>query len=416
MTLDGWHKEKLGDLFEFKNGVNTEASNYGSGIKFVNVMDVFSSNTLTCEKIRDSVNLPEKKTNLYLLKFGDVLFNRTSEVFDEIALCSVYLDSAPAVFGGFVIRGRPISTKLDPSFCIYCFSSYNVRKELIRRGQGAIRANIGQADMRQVPLLVPPAPEQTKIANILSTWAKAIETVEKLIDNSRTQKKSLMQKLLTSKERLPGFKNAWKEVTIKQMGNVVSGGTPDTGNQTYWNEDIEWATPTDITALKSRFISKTKRKISMPGVKNSSAQLLPAGSILVCTRATIGYLAVAANEITTNQGFKSLIPNNKFYSDFVYYLFKYNKHQFIRYACGSTFLEISKKDFSQLIFSVPDIDEQKHIAQVLNNTSDYIRTLEKSKDKLILEKKALMQQLLTGKRRVKVDRGTTNASHKETTA
>ena len=82
---DGWNEEKLGDLFEFKNGANTEAANYGSGIKFVNVLDIFGNNILTCEKIKESVNLPANKADLYRLKMGDVLFNRTSKLLTTIA-------------------------------------------------------------------------------------------------------------------------------------------------------------------------------------------------------------------------------------------------------------------------------------------------------------------------------------------
>jgi len=394
---DGWSEEKLRDLFEFKNGANTEAANYGSGIKFVNVMDILGNNFLTYEKIRESVNLPSKKADLYRLKIGDVLFNRTSETADEIALSSVYLDSKLAIFGGFVIRGRPVSNRLTPQFCIYCFSSSNVRKELIRRGQGAIRANIGQADMRNVPLLVPPLSEQQKIAQILSTWDKAIEKLEALIAAKQKRKKALMQQLLTGKMRFAGFDGEWNKRTIKQMGKVVAGGTPDTNINEYWEGDILWMTPTDVTALQTRLINNTKRKITQEGVKNSSATVVPSGSLLVCTRATIGVMSISTTDITTNQGFKNLVPSSKFEVNFLYYLFNFFKKEFIRYACGSTFFELSKQDFEKLVFECPELKEQQKIASVLSAADNEIATHKNQLAALKQQKTGLMQQLLTGK-------------------
>ena len=247
---------------------------------------------------------------------------------------------------------------------------------------------------------LPPLPEQQKIARILSTWDKAIATVEKLIENSKAQKKALMQQLLTGKGRLPGFLGQWRKTTIKQMGRVVSGGTPDTQMPDYWNGNILWTTPTDITALSTRYISDTARKITRKGVQASSASLLPAGTLLVCTRATIGSLAIAEREITTNQGFKSLVPTPEFDSDFLYYLFSHYARQFVRFACGSTFLELSKKDFERQAFLVPSLNEQKQIARILTKNDRELFNLQETRERLTTERTALMQQLLTGKRRV----------------
>lgn len=187
------------------------------------------------------------------------------------------------------------------------------------------------------------------------------------------------------------------------MGKVVSGGTPDTNMAMYWEGDILWLTPTDVTALTGRFVSNTSRKITPAGLLNSSAVLLPKGSLMVCTRATIGALAISTSEICTNQGFKNIIPNEGFNIEFIYYLLQMNTNEMIKKSSGSTFLELSKKDFETLSFSCPFIKEQQKIAAVLSAADTEISTLEKKLACLNDEKKALMQQLLTGKRRVKVD-------------
>ncbi len=181
MVPKGWTHCNLGSLLEFKNGINTDAANYGHGTKFVNVMDVFESDSLTHDQIRGSVKITDDQLNTYALKRGDVLFNRTSETREEIAFASVYLDDKPAVFGGFVIRGRPTGGMLDADFSKYCFRAGGIRRELTRRCQGVIRANIGQGDMREISILLPPIEEQKEIAAILDTWDRAIETVDRLI-------------------------------------------------------------------------------------------------------------------------------------------------------------------------------------------------------------------------------------------
>jgi len=279
---------------------------------------------------------------------------------------------------------------------IYLFWAYSF-------GLTSDRLRLYFNDFKSIPVNIPPLPEQIKTGNILSTWDKAIEKLEALIAAKQKRKKALMQQLLTGKMRFAGFDGEWKKRAIKQMGKVVSGGTPDTNTSDYWNGDILWMTPTDVTALRTRFINNTNRKITQEGIKNSSATIVPSGSLLVCTRATIGVMSISITDITTNQGFKNLIPSSKFDVNFLYYLFAFFKKEFIRYACGSTFFELSKKDFEKLIFECPELKEQQKIAAVLSAADNEIATYQNQLAALKQQKTGLMQQLLTGKKRVKVN-------------
>lgn len=197
-----WTVRSLGDLFTFKNGLNGEKSLYGSGVKFVNVMDVFRARTLHHSDIAGSMSVTANQLAEYGLKKGDVLFNRTSETDDEIAISTVYLDDTPAVFGGFVIRARPNAGVLDIGFSVYVFQSPSVRRALIRLGQGGIRANIGQGDLATVPVCLPPLPEQAKIAAVLSSEDRTIEVLQRKLAALRQEKAALMQQLLTGKRRV----------------------------------------------------------------------------------------------------------------------------------------------------------------------------------------------------------------------
>lgn len=197
-----WARKTLGDVFDFKNGLNGDKSLYGSGTKFVNVMDVFRGSSLRHADIAGEMTVSASQLSEFGLKRGDVLFNRTSETEDEIALSTVYLDSKPAVFGGFVIRARPKDSSILPEYSAYGFQSQPIRRELIRLGQGAIRSNIGQVDLMTVPIAIPSIAEQRSIAEVLSSMDKAIIAQEQLIGKARTQKKALMQQLLTGKRRV----------------------------------------------------------------------------------------------------------------------------------------------------------------------------------------------------------------------
>lgn len=192
----------------------------------------------------------------------------------------------------------------------------------------------------------------------------------------------------------------WSVKKLGEIGTFVSGGTPDTEKPEYWNGDIVWLTPSEITKLKTRFVSDSERKITKLGLKNSSAVLLPKNSLIICTRATVGDCCINTKEVSTNQGFKNLIPNNNCV-DFLYYLISIHKNDLIRRACGSTFLEISKHDIEKLKYVFPPLAEQEKIAEILSCWDEGIEKLSALIEKKKLQKKALMQKLLTGKHRLK---------------
>ena len=192
----------------------------------------------------------------------------------------------------------------------------------------------------------------------------------------------------------------WSVKKLGELGDIVSGGTPDTNNSDYWDGTVLWLTPSEVSALSNRFITTTIRKITNKGLKQSSAKLLPINSLIICTRATIGDCCINKAPMCTNQGFKNIIVKNNDVN-FLYYLVTKNKKELIRKACGSTFLEISKKDIENLKFAIPSLPEQEKIAEILSCWDDGIEKLSALIEKKKIQKKALMQQLLTGKHRLK---------------
>lgn len=166
-----------------------------------------------------------------------------------------------------------------------------------------------------------------------------------------------------------------EEWAVKKVENTIilkGGSTPSTNNDKYWNGQIPWAVPTDITKLKSKYVVDTERKITKEGLLNCSASLLPKGSILLTSRATIGFLAINKIEMATNQGFINILPSKEISNLFLYYYLDYIKNKFVLRASGSTFLELSKKTFRKFCIPIPPLSEQHRIAEILSAADETI--------------------------------------------
>lgn len=266
-------------------------------------------------------------------------------------------------------------------------------------GTSGSMKNITKSDVLNLPIVVPPLSEQKKIAQILSTWDNAISATERLLDNSQQRKKALMQQLLTGKKRLPGFEGEWSYHLIKEIGKVVTGSTPSKDQDSYYGSSISWATAEDFVG---KYVTNTKIKLSDLGAKK--VRLVPKGSVLVTCIASIGKNAIAGELLSTNQQINSIVVNSDFHSsEFLYYQIEYNIKQLIALAGTTAVPIVNKTSFEKMKLLMPLLAEQQAIANILTTADQEIDALQKRLDHLKLEKKALMQQLLTGKRRVVVD-------------
>lgn len=195
----------------------------------------------------------------------------------------------------------------------------------------------------------------------------------------------------------------WVKVPLSTVCDIVGGGTPSTEHKEYWNSDIQWFTPSEIG--KSKYVSKSARTISKIGFEKSSARKLPVGTILLTSRATLGEMAIASEECTTNQGFQSLIPQS-IYGEYLYYLQPIIKHYCNQKACGSTFNEISKSELGKCIIPNPCLEEQKKIADFLSTVDEVIAQSEAEVQNFEQQKKAAMQKIFSQEVRFKREDGT----------
>ena len=391
---EDWNVVHFSELLEFRNGVNADKDAYGKGTPFVNVLEIITKGHLSASDIPGKVSLTKRAIDSYAVCSGDLLFNRTSETQEEVGLTAVYLDDEPVVFGGFVIRGRPTTRDIDATFSGYAFRAPSIRSQIVARGQGAIRANIGQSDLRQILIALPKLPEQRAIATALSDMDALIGALDRLIAKKRDLKQAAMQQLLTGQTRLPGFSGKWK---VKLLGEVldkiVGGGTPSRLNPSYWGNEIPWVTVKDFATFHPY---QTQETITPEGLKQSASNLIPKGTLITSTRMALGKAVIYKVDVSINQDLKALFPKQCINKKFLYYWFEFHASAIDDLGSGSTVKGISLADIKAIRFDLASLDEQIAIATILSDMDAEIAALEARQDKTRALKQGMTQELLTG--------------------
>lgn len=279
-------------------------------------------------------------------------------------------------------------------------SLFQLIDAMSRRSSG--QTGVEMPALKAYGLPLPPLPEQRAIAAALSDVDALLRGLERLIVKKRDLKQAAMQQLLTGKTRLPGFSGEWEVKRLSELADIRSGGTPSTAVSQFWDGDIPWCTPTDITALDGRkYLRGSSRMITPQGLKSSSAEMIPTHSIVMTSRATIGECAINTVPVSTNQGFKNFVPFETTDVEFLYYLLTAEKSGFVSLCGGSTFLEIGKTQLAVYQVLLPDTKaEQTAIAAVLSDMDAELSALLARRDKTRALKQAMMQELLTGRTRL----------------
>lgn len=232
------------------------------------------------------------------------------------------LEEGEIAFGStefIVMRARENIS--DPQFIYYLATSPMFRNIAIKSMVGSSgRQRVQQGVLDELMLPVPSLDEQKRIGSFLAKLDEKIALNEQINDNLEQQAHSYFQELFVD-----NADPEWTTGTISDLGAVVGGSTPSKAKPEYYTESgIAWITPKDLSVNKSKFISHGENDITELGLKNSSASIMPEGTVLFSSRAPIGYIAIAAGEVTTNQGFKSVIPKSEIGTPFVYFFLKHN--------------------------------------------------------------------------------------------
>ncbi|HGH5980903.1 TPA: restriction endonuclease subunit S [Kluyvera georgiana] len=220
-----WAVKKLDSIFSFKNGLNASKEMYGKGVKFINVLDIINNDKITYDVINESVGATDDQISSYQVMQGDILFQRSSETRDEVGQTNVYADSKTVLFGGFVIRGRPL-ININSTFLNYQLKTDALRKDITQRSGGSTRYNIGQDSLGKVIAFFPEIREQEKIANFLSSVDEKMALLNKQYNLLCQYKKGMMQKIFSQEVRFKdengeGYPE-WKYVDLKEIASKVN--------------------------------------------------------------------------------------------------------------------------------------------------------------------------------------------------
>ncbi|MCL5734741.1 MAG: restriction endonuclease subunit S [Actinobacteria bacterium] len=285
--------------------------------------------------------------------------------------------------------------------CYYINTQTKYLREVVAPGNG--QPNLNTRLIREIQVPFPSDPEQHAIAAVLGDVDGLTTSLDTLLAKKRLVKQGMMQELLTGRTRLPGFTEKWDTTTVGSLARVVGGGTPSTRIPAYWGGGIPWFTPAEIDAAGSGLVKRSHRTISREGLANSGACLLPAGSVLVTSRASIGNCAVTVAPASTNQGFASLVPLSPKSVWFLYYWIQHNTSELESRAAGSTFLEISARKVAAIPVSAPALDEQEAIGDVLWDADAEIAVVKTRLEKARAIKRGMMQELFNGRTRLPVE-------------
>lgn len=276
----------------------------------------------------------------------------------------------------------------DTRFLCYLINSMDLSGYVT----GSAQPKLSQANLNAVTLSLPTLAEQKRIVEYLYMLDQKIDVNRQINDNLEQQAQSYFQELFVD-----NASPEWTTGTISDLGTVVGGSTPSKAKPEYYTESgIAWITPKDLSINKSKFVSHGENDITELGLRNSSASLMPEGTVLFSSRAPIGYIAIAAGEVTTNQGFKSVVPKPEIGTPFVYFFLKNTLPVIEGMASGSTFKEVSGSTMKNVSAVIPD-------AETLAKFSDFCapifaqqRILEEQNQSLATLRDNLLPKLMSG--------------------
>lgn len=322
------------------------------------------------------------------------------------------------------LRGKP--GVLDNTYLKYVMQSAFVQEQLSGRASGTTVLGIKQSELRKVKLPLAPFTEQRAIASLLGALDDKIELNRRMnetleatarlffkdwfVDFGPTRAKAEGRPPYLAPELWALFPDAlddddkpvrWEVSTIGQEVKVVGGSTPSTKELAYWDGDFHWATPKDLSTLKSPVLLETERQITQAGVSQISSGLLPIGTVFLSSRAPIGYLAIAQVETAINQGFIAMICEDRLSNMFIWLWTQANMDAIHQKANGSTFLEISKSNFRPIPVVVADETILKRFDEIVQPLYSQIVANEQEIRSLAQTRDLLLPKLMSGEIRLR---------------
>jgi len=392
----GWEVKKLGEVCLTTSGGTPNRGNkkfYEGTIPWVKSGELDRGLILeTEERISEEAI---KNSSAKIFPKGTLLIALYGATIGKLAFLGIDAASNQAVCGIFK------SEKINSNY-LFNFLFYK-KPTLVKQSIGGAQPNISQGILKNLEIPIPPIDEQQKIVTKIEELFSQLENGKQQLLTAQKQLKTYRQSLLKSafegKLTNPNLKagelpKGWEVKKLGEVGEIVSGGTPSTKIPEYWDGKISWITPADLSGYQNKIIFHGKKSITEAGLKSSSTRLIRKGSVLFSSRAPIGYVVMAGNELCTNQGFKSIVPNEFILSEYLFYYLKSSKQKAEKVASGTTFKEISLKAFSQLEILIPPLLEQQKIVAILESKLTICDKIEETIKTSLQQSETLRQSIL----------------------
>ena len=321
-----WKRHSLTDFMSFKNGMNPDAKRFGTGTKFISVMDILNNQYICYDNIRASVELQDGDIEAYGVNYGDILFQRSSETLEDIGRANVYLDSKPAIFGGFVIRGKS-KDNYNPLFFRYLLASPTARKRIIVKGAGAQHFNIGQDALSKVFIDIPILKEQKKIGKLLQCLDERIATQNKIIEDLKKLKSAISKHLFARKDLLE------TTICLSNIATLKNGYAFQSGK---YNALGKWKILTITNVSGERYINDEDCNciINLPN-DIQDHQVLKEGDILISLTGNVGRVSLCKNgDYLLNQRVGLLQLAKNVNQEFLYQILSSQRFENSMIACG----------------------------------------------------------------------------------
>jgi len=413
---DGWEIYSFSNVFEFlpTNSFSREQMSYNGAkdsiynIHYGDIHATFNEQILDFGKHLNQIPvLNDNGVRLNegaFLKDGDLIIADASEDYDGVGECIelIGIGKRKVLAGLHTLAARDMQGKTAQGFRAYILKHQRVFIELKKLATGSKVYGISKTNVSNLEIVIPPVPEQQKIAHILSTWDKAIEKTEQLIEQKQQLKRGLMQQLLTGKIRFKGFKKgAWTKVSLGEIIDCYSGGTPSRTNREYYNGLIPWIKSGELNQER---IYTTEEFISQLALDESSAKMVSKGTLLLALYgATAGVLAFTEIKAAINQAVLAILPNKTCNKTFLFYALKQVMPHYLNKLVQGGQPNFSASIVKEMKIKMPtEIEEQKCISQLLSSFDHVLKVDRVRLEKLKNQKKGLTQKLLTGDVRVKV--------------
>ncbi|RKD34169.1 restriction endonuclease subunit S [Thermohalobacter berrensis] len=396
-----WEVKEIGEIGSTYNGLSGKnKDDFGRGKPFIPYKNIFDNSKIDINYLDYVVIKDDENQNK--VKYGDIFFTTSSETPEEVGMSSVILDEIDELYLNSFCFGFRLNdfSILLPEFARYLFRGGKIRKIVSRLAQGSTRFNLSKTQFMKISIPIPPLKEQQKIASILSTVDEQIEQTDVLIEKTKELKKGLMQKLLTKgightefkKTEIGEIPKEWEVIPLFDTGEYINGKA---FKPSEWRDE-------GIPIIRIQNLNDKNATYNYYNLEVDKKYHVNKGDLLFAWSGSIGLHIWKEEKAYLNQHIYKVIPSENVDKKYLYYQLSRQIEILLELSHGSTMKHITRKNLKLVKIPLPSPKEQQKIATILSEVDNQIEEYEIKKEKLQNLKKGLMQQLLTGKKRVKV--------------